>query len=52
MCKNPRVVFLNRKQMVQHVIPSLVVKTMEQYVIIVLDSCVSTTFFLFLNVNI
>ncbi len=36
------VVFLNRKQMVQHAIPSLMVKTMEQYVIPISDSCVRT----------
>jgi hypothetical protein len=36
-------VFLNYKQLVQHAIPSLVVKTMEQYVILTLDSCVITT---------
>jgi hypothetical protein len=34
---NPHVMFPNYKQMVQHAIPSLVVKTMEQYVMSVLD---------------
>ncbi len=33
--------FLNCKQMIQHAIPSLVAKTMEQYVISALDSCVT-----------
>ncbi len=42
MCQNSQVVFPNFKQMVQHVIPSLVAKTMEQYVILILDSCVTT----------
>jgi len=38
--------FMNHKQMVQHAILSLVVKTMEQYVILTLDSCViAITFF-------
>ncbi len=32
---------LNRKQMVKHAIPSLVVKTTEQSVMLVLDSCVT-----------
>jgi hypothetical protein len=38
------VVFPNQKQMVQHLIPSLVVKTMGQYVVPILKSCVTTTF--------
>jgi len=41
MHQNPLVMFLNHKQMVQHVIPSLMAKTMEQYVIPTLDSCVT-----------
>ncbi len=41
--QNPQIVFLNHKQMVQHAIPLLVVKTMEQYVIPTLDSCVTIT---------
>ncbi len=40
MHQNPQVVFQNCKQMVQHAITSLVVKTMEQYVIPILDSYV------------
>jgi hypothetical protein len=43
MHQNPLVMFSNHKQMVQHVIPSLVAKTMEQYVIPTLDTCVTTT---------
>jgi hypothetical protein len=43
MHQNPQVVFFNRKQMVQHAIISLMVKTMEHYVMIVLGSCVITT---------
>jgi hypothetical protein len=31
------------KTMVKHAIPSLVAKTMEQYVMTALDSCVTTT---------
>jgi hypothetical protein len=42
---NPQVVFMNREQMIQHAILSLVAKTMEQYVILALDSCVTTTTF-------
>jgi hypothetical protein len=42
MHQNPLVMFLNYKQMVQQVIPSLVVKTMDHYVIPTLDSCVTT----------
>jgi hypothetical protein len=34
--------FPNRKQMVQHVISSLVAKTMDHYVMLTLDSCVTT----------
>ncbi len=45
MYQNPQIVFLNHKQMVQHAIPLLVAKTMEQYVIPTLDSCVTTTSF-------
>jgi hypothetical protein len=38
--------FPNFKQIVQHAILSFVIKTMEQYVILALDSCVTTiTFF-------
>jgi hypothetical protein len=37
--------FMNHKQMVKHAIFSLVVKTMEQYVILTLDSCVITIIF-------
>ncbi len=40
--------FPKPKQMVQHAILSLVVKTMEQYVIPVLDSCVTTIIFFYL----
>jgi hypothetical protein len=40
MCQNPIVMFPNQKQMVQHTIPSLVAKTMDQYVMLALDSCV------------
>jgi len=40
MCQNPIVVFPNLKQMVQHTIHSLVAKTMDQYVMPALDSCV------------
>jgi len=43
MCQNPRVVFPNWKQMVQHTILSLVAKTMDHYVMLALDSCVITT---------
>jgi hypothetical protein len=43
MHQNPLVMFLNHKQMVRHVIPSLVAKSMEQYVILTLNSCVTTT---------
>jgi hypothetical protein len=43
MCQNPQIVFLNHKQIVQHAIPSLVAKTMEQSIILALDSCVTTT---------
>jgi len=45
-CQNPRVVFPNKKQMVQHAIPSLVAKTMDHYVVSTLDSCVTTIVFL------
>jgi hypothetical protein len=45
MCQNPQVVFLSHKQIVQHAIPSLVAKTMEQSVILTLDSCVTTVIF-------
>jgi c-di-GMP-related signal transduction protein len=31
------------EQMVKHAIPYLVVKTIEQYVMLVLDSCVTAT---------
>jgi hypothetical protein len=48
MCQNPQVVFLSRKQIVQHAIPSLVAKTMEQFVIITLDSCVTTIIYFYL----
>ncbi len=40
--QNPRVMFSNRKQMVQHAIPSLVAKTMDHYIMLALDSCVTT----------
>jgi hypothetical protein len=43
MCQNPKVVFPNKKQMVQHTIPSLVAKTMDHYVMPTLNSCVITT---------
>jgi hypothetical protein len=43
MCQNPRVVFPNQKQMVQHIILSLMVKTMDHYVMSTLDSCVIVT---------
>jgi hypothetical protein len=43
MRQNPQIVFSNWKQMVKHAIPSLVVKTMEQYVMLALDSCVVIT---------
>jgi hypothetical protein len=45
MCQNPQVVFFNRKQIVQHAVPSLVAKTMEQFIILALDSCVTTISF-------
>ncbi len=41
---NPHVMFPNYKEMVQHAIPSLVVKTMEQYVMSFLDLGVIPTF--------
>jgi hypothetical protein len=34
---------MNYKQMVKHAIPSLVAKTMEQYLMSTLDSCVTVT---------
>jgi hypothetical protein len=49
MCQNPWVVFPNQKQMVQHHVPSLVVKTMEQYVVPILKSCVTITFDLWMS---
>jgi hypothetical protein len=45
MCQNPQVVFLSRKQIVQHAIPSLVAKTMEQSIILTLDSRITTIIF-------
>jgi hypothetical protein len=48
MHQNPQSVFSNHKQMVQHSILSLVVKTMEQCVIPTLDSYVTIiTFFIY-----
>ncbi len=44
-CQNPRIVFPNKKQMVQHAIPSLVAKTTDHYVMSTLDSCVTTIVF-------
>jgi hypothetical protein len=44
MCQNPKVDFLNQKQMVEYAILPLVSKTMEQHVIIALDSHVITFF--------
>jgi hypothetical protein len=43
MHQNPQVRFLNQKQMIQHVIPSLVAKIMDKYVLPTLDSCVMAT---------
>jgi hypothetical protein len=43
MHQNPKVVFPNQKQMVQHAILSLVAKTMDHYVMLTLDFCVITT---------
>jgi hypothetical protein len=38
--------FSNWKKMVKHAIPLLMAKTMEKYVILILDSCdIITTFF-------
>ncbi len=42
LCQNPRIVFPNRKQMVQHVIPKLVAKTMENFMMLTLESCITT----------
>jgi hypothetical protein len=47
MHQNPLVMFSNYKQMVQHAITSLVAKIMEQYVIPILNSCVTTTFLIY-----
>jgi hypothetical protein len=41
--QNPRIVFPNRKQVVQHAIPKLVAKTMEKIVMLTLESCIITT---------
>jgi hypothetical protein len=43
MHQNPQVRFSNNNQMVQHAIPSLVLKTMDKYVLPSLDSCVMVT---------
>ncbi len=37
--------FPNQKQLVQHAIPKLVAKTMENFVMPALKSCITTTFF-------
>jgi hypothetical protein len=42
MHQNPQVVFFNRMRMVQHAILSLMAKTTDHYVMLVLDSCVIT----------
>jgi hypothetical protein len=42
MHQNPRVQFPNQQQMVQLAILSLVVKTMDKYVLPALDFCVMT----------
>jgi hypothetical protein len=43
--QNPRIVFPNRKQVVQRVVPKLVTKTMEKIVMPTLESCITTTSF-------
>ncbi len=40
-CQNPRIVFPNYKQMVHHAIPILIAKTMEKFVILTLESCIT-----------
>lgn len=42
---NPHVMFANYKKIVQHAIPSLVVKAMEQYVMLALDLGVIPTIY-------
>jgi hypothetical protein len=42
---NPHVMFANYKQIIQHAIPSLVVKAMEQYVMLALDLSVIPTIY-------
>jgi hypothetical protein len=41
--QNPQIVFPNWKQMVQHAIPKLVAKTMENFMMPTLKSCITTT---------
>jgi len=43
--QNPQIVFPNRKQVVQHAILELVVKTVEKFVMLALESCITTTSF-------
>jgi hypothetical protein len=43
LCQNPQIVFPNQKQVVQHAILELVAKTMEKFVILVLESCITTS---------
>jgi hypothetical protein len=45
LCQNLQIVFPNWKQLVQHVIPELVTKTMEKFVMPTLESCITTIFF-------
>jgi hypothetical protein len=45
LCQNPEIVFPNMKQMVQHAIPKLVVKTMEKIVMPTLESYLTTSSF-------
>lgn len=43
ICQYPRVVFLSRKQLFEHVFSDRVAKTMEKYVLPSLVGCVTTT---------
>jgi hypothetical protein len=43
LCQNPQIVFPNWKQLVQCVIPKLVAKTMENFVMLVLESSITST---------
>jgi hypothetical protein len=49
--KIPKILFPNRKQMVQHTIPSLVAKTMDHYVMLTLDFHVTTFVFIYLWIS-